>query len=724
MTALAALRPRLQSALLGLLVILGWPSAGMAAEDDEALGFERTPPRLSLTDGEVSFWRSGAEDWAPARVNIPLAEGDELYTGKDSNLEIQIGSRAYARAGEETQLGLTNLEPDYLQIRVARGVASLDVRSLPAAHTLEIDTPNAAFTIEHSGYYRVEVDGDTTHFSSRRGGYASMTAANGATAAIAPSEQLVISGTEQATFETYAAPELDGWDRWNYERTDQLIDALSSRYVPPGVYGADDLDHYGDWRVVPSYGAVWFPRVAVGWVPYSTGRWLYDPFYGWTWVDDAPWGWAPFHYGRWVFTGGYWAWAPGPRVVRTYYAPALVAFYSPGFSIRIGAHPCGWVALGWGEPIVPWWGPAHWRRSPHWAGWGGPRIVNNVVVHNTTVIDVNHISGYANASHRGAIVAVDRRDFGRRDLSHARLRDFDARKLRPAHGDFDVKPSAVSLVGSERAGRRPPRADLERAVVATREPRRASAPAIDARNRWSRREQGQRTPVAAQDLPARTPPARVVTRERTQTRVPERPPFGRQSGEERAAPPRPPRYRDARRQAGEQEARRQADAPEGRGRPGAPRDAGATRSAEPEVRDTRGERARGRAPVQGPQRSAPATGRAQTSRDTQQQPGAAPGRVGNAPSEVRGRTRTSEPRRELPGEPANRVFRGRGAQAPPAEVPAQAAPPAPSQTRGSTSPGKVRSQGGQERTQGGQGSRPQGSRGESGSGWGRRGGER
>ena len=42
---------------------------------------DQTPPRLSLTDGQVSFWRPGAQDWAAAQVNTPLAPGDALSTG-------------------------------------------------------------------------------------------------------------------------------------------------------------------------------------------------------------------------------------------------------------------------------------------------------------------------------------------------------------------------------------------------------------------------------------------------------------------------------------------------------------------------------------------------------------------------------------------------------------------------------------------------------------------
>jgi hypothetical protein len=626
--------PGLHLAIFTLALAL-LPGALPAATppDDEALGFERTPPRLSLVDGEVSFWRSGAPEWAEARVNTPLAEGDEIYAGEHSSLEIQLGGRAFARAGERTQLGVTSLEPDYLQLRITQGIASLDLRSLAAGQTFEVGTPHAAFTVERTGYYRIEVTEDATRFTTRRGGHASVTTADGRSAAIAASEQLLVTNGDGPVLETYAAPDLDDWDRWNYERTDGQIEALSSRYVPAGVYGVDDLDHHGSWRVVPTYGAVWVPRVAPGWVPYSTGDWIYDPYYGWTWVDDAPWGWAPFHYGRWVFVGGYWAWCPGPRVVRVYYAPALVAFYhTPTLSISFG-HRFGWVALGWGEPLVPWWGPSHWRRHPRWGGWGGPRVVNNVVIEKTTIVNVTHIERYANAKHRGAIVAVDRGDFGRRRVHDARLAKYDTSKLRPFRGgDLDVKPSPRSLVATDRRGSRPPRADLERKVVATREPRRAAVPELERRRDSERQERGRDTRASEARIPSGPPPARVVTRQPTPRteRAPARPPFGRRGDQERAAPAPPPRFEDVR--------QRRPSA----GRSPEPRESRPQARQQPEPPRQREREAR-QAPPAPAQREAPREGRPPAERE----------RAARPPREMRPETHGA-----LPGEPANRVYRG------------------------------------------------------------------
>src|SRR5690349_23542505 len=141
-----------------------------AASDDEQPapdqpeGAAPTPPRLSYADGDVSFWRPGGDDWAPAQVNTPLAPGDQLYTGNRGNLEIQIEARNFVRAWGDSQLGLENHELDFLQLKVAAGHVSLDLRVLDAGRTVEIDTPGAAFTIERAGYYRVDVAPDRTSF--------------------------------------------------------------------------------------------------------------------------------------------------------------------------------------------------------------------------------------------------------------------------------------------------------------------------------------------------------------------------------------------------------------------------------------------------------------------------------------------------------------------------------------------------------------------------------
>ncbi len=454
--------------VLAMILTIGpMPSAG--ADDPPDPGFERTPPRLSLTDGQVSFWRPGAQDWATAQINTPLAPGDMLSTRSPGTVEVQIGARAFVRAWANTQLGLANQDPDFIQFTLVAGSAVFDLRALEPGDTVEVDTPNAAVTIQQAGYYRVDTTGERSRVMTREGGRATVTPASGQAVTITPSEELVIEGTARPQLAAYAAPPLDDWDRWNYTRTDRLLDAVSARYVSSGTYGLSDLDPYGSWRVVPTYGTVWVPTgVPVGWAPYSEGSWIIDPVYGWTWVDAAPWGWAPYHHGRWCFVDGYWAWAPGPVIARPVYAPALVAFFGDPGGVVAGPGPAvGWVALGWGEPVVPWWGRRGGVHGPSWRGWGGPRVVNNVIVTNTTVVRVQNITVYRNAVVPRAVVAVDRARFGRGPITQ-RVVQVDGQRLRPLAGAPQISATPASFAPTLGHGVRPPEGILNRSVVATR----------------------------------------------------------------------------------------------------------------------------------------------------------------------------------------------------------------------------------------------------------------
>jgi hypothetical protein len=455
--------------LTGALSLLAQPQ-----RTDQVHGAAATPARISYISGDVSFWRPGAEEWTPARVNTPLAPGDTLYTGPNGNVEVQIGPRAFVRAAEGTQVGLDNQEPGFVQFRVTAGRASVDLRELARAQTVELDTPNSAFTIERAGYYHADVTEHSTTFQTHRGGRATMTPAGGVASTIAASQQVVVTGTDGARVDVGSTPDLTAWDRWNYRRTDQLVSSPSARYVAPGVYGTPELDRYGSWRTVESYGSVWVPRaVATGWTPYSTGRWIWDPHYGWTWLDDEPWGWAPYHYGRWVHARGIWGWAPGPLVTRPVYAPALVVFLGGGLRLSVG-RPLAWAPLAWGEPIIPWWGRPGYVGRASWDGWGGPRVVNNVVVNKTTIVNVQNITVYRNVagvSGANAVVGVPADRFGRADVRPSRFSRDDIQQLTPVRGQLAVKPVAASLAPSSGVAIRPPERIHGRPVVATRPPR-------------------------------------------------------------------------------------------------------------------------------------------------------------------------------------------------------------------------------------------------------------
>jgi hypothetical protein len=333
------------------------------------------------------------------------------------------------------------------------------VRDLRPARRIEIASAELIAEVWQDGFYRFEVEDSGTRVITRRGGRAEVTI-GADRRSLEPDMLLAVdpAGSVKVT----AAPPWQEWDRWNVERTDQILASTRSPVGRDEIVGLGELDAYGEWRTVPTYGWVWVPRVPRSWVPYSTGRWVWDPFYGWTWVDFAPWGWAPFHYGRWVLVSSVWAWAPGPIIVRPVYAPALVAFFSgSGFRVGIGfgVPAVTWVPLSWGEPCFPWWGPAWFIGKPWWGGWHGPKRPGPWWTgewhraRNDQITELVRPDAFEHARSPRAIVAVARERFGRAPVAAARVeqvrveRPFvghDLARRRPGSFDPSVSEPSVS----------------------------------------------------------------------------------------------------------------------------------------------------------------------------------------------------------------------------------------------------------------------------------------
>ena len=200
------------------------------------------------------------------------------------------------------------------------------------------------------------------------------------------------------------------------------------------------------------------------------------------------------------------------------------------------------MALGWGEPLVPWWGRTGFAHVPTWGGWGGPRVVNNVVINNTTVVNVQNINVYRNTTVRNAVVVVNENRFGRGPITTARVTQVDVKSLQPTHTGPQVTATAASFVPTASRGVRPPEASLKRAVVATRPPQ-AGLPESAAGVERKAGPPGTPTPAPrivsapprhdADEVPARPP----LGQSRIERPLPDRAP--------QLSPPKPPGRRQA-----------------------------------------------------------------------------------------------------------------------------------------------------------------------------------
>src|SRR5438067_2192567 len=476
--------------------------------------------RLKYLDGQVSVQPGGVDEWVAANINRPLTTADNVWTDRDSRAELHLGTAAL-RMNSETSVTLTNLTDSTVQVQLHQGTLNLHIADLFRGEIYEVDTPNTAFTVEKSGSYRFDVDanGDTTL----------VTVWSGKGIATGDGPAVEVRGHEQARFESgkslahqiYKAPPFDGFDDWARVRDSREDHLYSVRYVPRSVVGYEDLDEYGYWRLVPSYGWVWAPRaIAVDWAPYRFGHWIWVSPWGWTWVDDAPWGFAPFHYGRWTIVGGSWGWVPGPIRVRPWYAPALVVWTGSGARI-------GWFPLGYGEPYIP-----SYRVSRDYF-----RTIN---VNNTRITNITYVTNnYYRVDnvritnihyvHENRVTIVDQKvivDSRRIDRDVFVDRDHD----RGWHNGRDrwvascppVPPSRHSVLGehAENSAHRPPDKILYRPVVMKRPPPERPVPFDDKRAEIEKH--GGRPLDSWEENNLRKKPVEVAERERDRGARPDR----------------------------------------------------------------------------------------------------------------------------------------------------------------------------------------------------------
>jgi len=382
----------------------GQPSSqGAPDAQDIAADQQHGVGRLSIVQGDVNVKLGSTGELVAAAINAPVMAQDHVQTSAGSRAEVELDYANLIRIAPNTDVGFADLE--YHKYQAQLGAGTLIYRVLRQSQAqAEIDTPSIAIRPTRQGEYRVSVLDDGTTQITVRSGQAEMYSPTGSQYLDAGHTTLVRGDPSNPEFQTTYEIARDQFDDWSANRDRGLMASKSYQYVSPDIYGADDLDQYGNW--VPSqYGNVWQPQgTASGWSPYSDGNWVWNGYYGWTWVDAAPWGWAPFHYGRWFWNGGHgWCWWPGAVGASYFWNPALVGFFGwGGFGLSFGLGGLGWVALAPFELFHPWWGHGLWGGRGYSGGYDRFGLTRGA--------DIGRM--YRNAAIRGGAMTAAYNGFG------------------------------------------------------------------------------------------------------------------------------------------------------------------------------------------------------------------------------------------------------------------------------------------------------------------------
>lgn len=331
--------------LLSLLLTAALAGPALAQNDPPLL-----VGRISSLQGQVTvLGNDGVAN--VALLNWPVTSANHVTTTRGARAEFRVGSAAIRLDGD-SDLEVTELDDDRLQLRLNYGSANVRIKTDDMLRGFELATPQARVTLNEPGSVRIDTErvADTTTVGVLSG--TAQVAGAGTIVTLRSGKGVDVTPDDVRTGQLRR----DGFDDWAQNRDRGDDSAVASRYLPPDVTGYEELDRNGSWVDNSEYGPLWTPNaVAVDWAPYRDGRWIWLDPWGWTWVDSAPWGYAPSHYGRWVIVGQRWRWAPGRGLGRPVWSPALVGWVGGG-DVAFGrghAPGMGWYPLAPREAYVP-----------------------------------------------------------------------------------------------------------------------------------------------------------------------------------------------------------------------------------------------------------------------------------------------------------------------------------------------------------------------------------
>lgn len=307
--------------------------------------------RIKVLDGSVWVRPSAGGDWEEYPSNSPLPPRSRVSVPEGSEAELQFHGGQFVLLTSGTDLEVRDMKEAGSVFRLRAGEIRFDLPADDFA-PVSVRVPGGAvarFPVPGRQWLTV-TDSDETRLVVRRGT---------AVVTLEGNRHSVRAGDEAMIGRGVTVGRYEGEADETAEVPPPYEEGGDGDAAPPAV--VNELQDYGEWIDVPTYGTVWRPRVAPGWSPYVYGRWVWIAPYGWTWVSYEPWGWYPYRCGYWVTDPVFgWFWSPYNAFVSVdfvfgshryrhhnwYFRPATVRFIPEGRGVR-------WVPLRPGERYRP-----------------------------------------------------------------------------------------------------------------------------------------------------------------------------------------------------------------------------------------------------------------------------------------------------------------------------------------------------------------------------------
>lgn len=264
------------------LVAFTFAIPALAQDDMDDPGVNARVARVGYVTGQAGIKRSDAGEWERVVGDLPIVSGDEVVTESDARLEIQFDRQTYMRVAAGSYFRVSQLDDAGIALSLYRG--SVSVRAIDfdtRSGFFEIDAPGSTIALLRAGRYRIDAAtslGPDVSVSVAEGGQARVYSSDsGFTLNSGRTALLTSDGRGSDEWQTIASQDIpDEFDIWIAGR-DSAIDRILrntsyNRYYGSDVFGADDLDQYGEWVFTRKYGYVWRPYASsintyAGWSP-------------------------------------------------------------------------------------------------------------------------------------------------------------------------------------------------------------------------------------------------------------------------------------------------------------------------------------------------------------------------------------------------------------------------------------------------------------------------
>jgi hypothetical protein len=267
--------------------------------------------RITFMEKNVFRYLRDAKDWALAMVDVPVGDGDVLYSDVQGRSELIFPNDTKIRLNDKTKIQLDGVRGNLTSLFLNSGVARIQNRS--ADTVVKVDTPYGQVVSTQPTTFDVYV-GDSSVAVTALNQAVRFVDGKGNNYDVKPdSDSLLANDRAVVSSRRFLDPR---WDSWNNERDNewQRSESNPSPYLPPQLRSeTQTLADNGNWEQLDYGGETahyWTPRnVAPDWSPFTVGQWT-----NWNgeqlWVPYERFGWVTHHHGGWIHHNARWYWRP------------------------------------------------------------------------------------------------------------------------------------------------------------------------------------------------------------------------------------------------------------------------------------------------------------------------------------------------------------------------------------------------------------------------------